>query len=119
MSGVLKLAEALPQSKIVTLSHALSLTGNSIGPRGGKGLAIVLPRTKITDLNLSNNALCGVHPVGGGIYTTDGINALCEGLQGSTVTSLNVTRNGLNSLFHKKGKKALQAAAGKHIKLKM
>ena len=37
--------------------------------------------------SLSDNRLCGVK-FGRGTYTAEGINALCEGLKGSTVTSL-------------------------------
>ena len=34
------------------------------------------------------NQLCGVDDDGDGEYTTEGITKLCEGLQGSAVTSL-------------------------------
>ena len=34
------------------------------------------------------NQLCGVDRYGDGTYTTEGITKLCEGLRGSTVTSL-------------------------------
>ena len=39
-------------------------------------------------LSLSNNELCGLDILGRGTYTTEGITALCEGLKGSAVTSL-------------------------------
>ena len=38
--------------------------------------------------SLSSNMLCGVHDDGDGVYTTEGITALCEGLKGCAVTSL-------------------------------
>ena len=38
--------------------------------------------------SLAGNLLCGVDQYGRGTYTADGINALCEGLKGSAVTSL-------------------------------
>ena len=38
--------------------------------------------------SLANNALCGIDTYGDGSYTAEGINALCEGLKGSAVTSL-------------------------------
>ena len=38
--------------------------------------------------SLSNNRMCGINAYGHGTYTAEGINALCEGLKGSAVTSL-------------------------------
>ena len=38
--------------------------------------------------SLSRNELCGLNYRGEGIYTAEGITALCEGLKGSAVTSL-------------------------------
>ena len=38
--------------------------------------------------SLSGNRICGVDYNGNGVYTTEGITALCEGLKGSAVTSL-------------------------------
>ena len=38
--------------------------------------------------SLANNQLCSVDVFGKGTYTTEGITKLCEGLKGSTVTSL-------------------------------
>jgi len=38
--------------------------------------------------SLAGNHLCGITPWGTGTYTTEGITKLCEGLKGSTVTSL-------------------------------
>ena len=38
--------------------------------------------------SLTNNALCGVHKLGRGTYTAEGITKLCEGLKESSVTLL-------------------------------
>ena len=38
--------------------------------------------------SLADNRLCGITPWWSGTYTTEGITKLCEGLKGSTVTSL-------------------------------
>ena len=38
--------------------------------------------------SLANNRLCGLDFEGNGTYTAEGITKLCEGLKGSTVTSL-------------------------------
>ena len=38
--------------------------------------------------SLTRNQLCGVDEDGDGEYTTEGITALCTGLKGSAVTSL-------------------------------
>ena len=37
---------------------------------------------------MANNQLCGLDSRGHGTYTAEGITKLCEGLRGSTVTSL-------------------------------
>ena len=37
--------------------------------------------------------LCGVNQFGDGTYTAVGINALCEGLKGSAITSLKCARS--------------------------
>ena len=40
---------------------------------------------------MNENALCGVYVLNGfleGTFTTQGITALCEGLKGSSITSL-------------------------------
>ena len=41
--------------------------------------------------SLADNALCGIK-YGEGTYTAEGINALCEGLKGSAITSLKCAR---------------------------
>ena len=38
--------------------------------------------------SLTSNQLCGLNVLGSGTYTAEGITKLCEGLKGSTVTSL-------------------------------
>ena len=38
--------------------------------------------------SLAANSLCGIGRYGNGTYTTDGITKLCEGLEGSAITSL-------------------------------
>ena len=42
--------------------------------------------------SLANNVLCGVTNWGNGTYIAVGINALCEGLKGSAITSLKCAR---------------------------
>ena len=64
-------------------------------------------------LSLAYNVLCGIDEYGNGQYTTEGINALCEGLKASSVTSLNVKDNALGG----PALKAVQEAAGSKIKL--
>ena len=43
--------------------------------------------------SLAGNQLCGVDIDGKGTYTAVGINALCEGLKGSAITSLKCARS--------------------------
>ena len=38
--------------------------------------------------SLASNQLCGIGVLGGGNFTSEGITKLCEGLKGSSVTSL-------------------------------
>ena len=38
--------------------------------------------------SLDSNQLCGIYQLSDGTYTAKGITALCEGLKGSAVTSL-------------------------------
>ena len=42
--------------------------------------------------SLARNQLCGIDDLGYGTYTVEGINALCEGLKGSAITSLKCAR---------------------------
>ena len=52
-------------------------------PNDNYGSVVLIARS------LSETMLCGVNPYSGeGTYTAEGINALCEGLKGSAVTSL-------------------------------
>ena len=102
-------------SPFPTLPLARSLAGNRIGKEGVTALAAILKETKITDLkcaatpecsllcqrpltlpspqlgSLDSNQLCGVNFSGKGTYTTESITKLCEGLKGSSVTSLRCT----------------------------
>ena len=98
------------------LPLACSLRGNGIRDKGVTALAAILKETKITDLkcaatpecsllcqrpltlpspqlgSLDRNQLCGVESYSGeGTYTAEGITKLCEGLKGSSVTSLRCT----------------------------
>ena len=97
------------------LPLACSLRGNGIRDKGVTALAAILKETKITDLkcaatpecsllcqrpltlpspqlgSLDSNQLCGVNFSGKGTYTTESITKLCEGLKGSSVTSLRCT----------------------------
>ena len=41
---------------------------------------------------MAGNQLCGLDYEGFGTYTAEGINALCEGLKGSAITSLKCAR---------------------------
>ena len=75
------------------------------------------PMTLLPSLarSLSDNAICGVSRRGRGTYTTEGITALCEGLKGSAVTSLDVADNNLDDA----AKQALRAAVGSGVNLSM
>ena len=53
-------------------------------------LVLTFPRFFLC--SLAGNQLCGVGKYGGGTYTAEGINALCEGLKGSAITSLKCAR---------------------------
>ena len=61
--------------------------------------------------SLANNPICGINAYGGGFYTAEGINALCEALKdNNTLTSLkysqqleyssNLPTNSVNSQEH-------------------
>ncbi len=60
-------------------------------------LAEILPQTKLQMLSLANNQLCGKYDGVGSNYTADGMNALCEGLKGSAITSLSLDYNDLTN----------------------
>ena len=55
---------------------------------GAKAIAAVLKDTQLSELGLSETRICGLNWRGEGTYTAEGITALCEGLRGSAVTSL-------------------------------
>ena len=99
MSGILKLAEALPHSQLTSLrwpTHPLNFAWT---------LCLCLPlRQQPLTLylhclgSLANNSLCGMYTneyrMVLGTYTAEGINALCDALKGnSTLTSLNLALN--------------------------
>ena len=97
-------------SPFPTLPLARSLGVNNIGAKGAFALAAILKKTQITNLgcaaareclllcecpltlptlcSLAGNKLCGINRYGNGTYTAEGITKLCEGLKGSSVTSL-------------------------------
>ena len=95
------------------LPLACSLDRNRLGDKGATALAAILNETKITHLRcaaipvafafvsapvdtapvfaasrLGSNGIGGHHDDGEFISNTDGVMALCEGLKGSSVTSL-------------------------------
>ena len=47
-----------------------------------------MPTDTPTLCSLAGNQLCGLNLYGNGTYTAEGITKLCEGLKGSSVTSL-------------------------------
>ena len=86
MSGILKLAEALPHSQLTSLRSAMTALDVC-------SLDCHYPLTLCVHrlASLAYNRLCGLSKVKRstyGTYTTEGITALCEGLKGSAVTSL-------------------------------
>ena len=94
MSGILKLAEALPHSQLTSLRWPTSPLNFAWT------LCLCLPlRQQPMTLcmhclgSLANSALCGLYidqyGVVHGTYTAEGINALCDALKGTTtLTSL-------------------------------
>ena len=65
------------------------LEGQAINPKIAASLAAYLSVTKaLKSLDLTRNQLCGIDMFGLGTYTAEGITKLCEGLKGSSVTSL-------------------------------
>ena len=94
MSGILKLAEALPHSQLTSLrwpTRPLNFAWT---------LCLCLPlRQQPLTLclrclgSLADNMLCGVDYRGSGTYTAVGINALCDALKSTTtLTSLKYAR---------------------------
>ena len=90
MSGIFKLAEALPHSQLTSLRSPTSLLNFAWT------LCLCTPlcqqpitRCALVVCSLANNALCGINAIGGGKYTAEGINVLCEALKSTTtLTSL-------------------------------
>ena len=89
VSGILKLAEALPHSQLTSLRWPTS----PLNFAWTLCLCLPLRQQPLTMCvhclgSLANNALCGIER-GRGTYTVEGINALCDALKGnSTITSL-------------------------------
>ena len=69
----------------------VNLSCNNLGVEGGKAIAKAISSSSLLEVNLSDNRLCGVWNERGqtkGTYTSEGITKLCEGLKGSSITSL-------------------------------
>jgi len=56
-------------------------------------LAAALKDSQVVNLNLNNNQLCGLDEDGDGIYTIEGITALCQGIKQSKISTLSVRDN--------------------------
>ena len=83
LSGVMALAACLPECR--------SLTSLKCAAAAPADCSCQRPLTLLyTPLggSLAVNQLCGLNKDGFGTYTAKGITALCEGLEGSSVTSL-------------------------------
>mmetsp|Transcript_44068 Transcript_44068/g.129857 ORF Transcript_44068/g.129857 Transcript_44068/m.129857 type:complete len:673 (-) Transcript_44068:27-2045(-) len=97
IKGITALCEGIKQSNI----QSLSLNGNLLFDEGAAELAKALPECKsLVSLSLDNNALCGLYNTNFGmvgIYTTEGITALSEGIKQSNITSLSLDRNVLDA----------------------
>ena len=78
--GFTKLCEWLKGSAVTSLECA--------APRCLLSFASAPIDTSPALCSLGDNGLCGIDRQGQGTYTTEGIIKLCEGLQGSSVTSL-------------------------------
>jgi len=92
MSGVIALAAALKDSQVVNLN----LNGNHLKAQGAEELAKALPCCKaLASLSLNNNQLCGLDEDGKGIYTIEGITALCQGIKQSKISTLSLADNAL------------------------
>jgi len=74
----------------------LNVASNKLGVEGGMKLAEALPKMpNLREVNLDNNYLCGVDEYGGGKFTPDAINAICDALTKSNVQSISVKKNGI------------------------
>ena len=83
MEGAKAIAAVLKDSQLSTLGCAATPNLHSPYTRQSP-MNTFLPFVR----SLNNNALCGINRMAEGIYTAEGITALCEGLKGSAVTSL-------------------------------
>ena len=86
MSGLLKLVEILPQTKIESLECAAAPIVFAFVSAPADS-----PPPTLCIGSLAGNAICGLttdYRGGHGEYTAEGITKLCEGLKGSAVTSL-------------------------------
>ena len=85
MSGLLKLVEILPQTKIESLRCAPAPKCSLLCQRP---LTLDSHHPRPTHGSLGSNQLCGLNYRGEGTYPAEGITKLCEALKGSAVTSL-------------------------------
>ena len=109
-NGLLKLVQILPQTKI----ESLGIGSNRIGDKGASALAAILKETKITTLELGDNNIGGQYDKKCQfVSNTEGIIALCEGLKGSSVTSLDLAHSALCN----EAKQALEDAAGSSLRI--
>ena len=114
--GAKAFAEALASGKAV-LTY-LNLRANDIGADGAKAIAAALVKNAVLkDLDLAQNALCGIDIYGRGTYDPSGIQALAAALSsGSAVlTSLNLEDNDIGA----KGAKAIATALEKNAVFRM
>ena len=90
MSGIFKLAEALPHSQLTSLRWPT----RRLNCAWTLCLCLPLRQQPLTLCvhclgSLANNKLCGVTILDGGTYTIEGIDALCDALKSTTtLTSL-------------------------------
>jgi hypothetical protein len=87
--GASALAAVLKETKITSLEYAS--TSNRTAKRSPlfqRLLTLVSHHPCPTHGSLTGNQLCGLDSFGSGTYTAEGITKLCEGLKGSSVTSL-------------------------------
>jgi len=92
LDAISAICDALTKSNI----QSISISGNWFGVEGGMKLAEALPKMpNLREVNLDNNYLCGVDEYGGGKFTPDAINAICDALTKSNVQSISVKKNGI------------------------
>ena len=94
IKGNVSLKELRYGAHLHTIQHSRSAPREHLSTRHPSATCASIPNDTCGSVvlvarSLSENTLCGVSPYSGkGIYTAEGINALCEGLKGSSVTSL-------------------------------